>query len=418
MTYTARFEQISARSYKAFAEDELLPLRPLTVVFGANGSGKSALCRLPVALGAALRVDAGAAAALPLEVGDLSFGSSFFDLRHGDGTRDFTVGLRVRRPSGEITTLLATIGQDPQSRSSHPRQWVERWTLSTTNDSTVDLRWSSSDKKYKKNDSGLVDVSFSGLLPRDSSGASIPEAHPLRDIPPIVRLAPTRDGTSGELGEHRPEPGLHVGSDGSQTLDILGTLKAEREDEALNAIISDVRDVLGVELLVDELAVGTLTRFAVRGRRQGREHLVPVDQLGTGLAHALPIITQHALASSSQAVITLPGLLISEEPEAHLHPEAQAYLADVVIRAAQSERTQCLVETHSETFVLRIRRRVAEGSLDPSQVAFVWVDDDGPSTRTQYLEIKADGSIPDWPENWFDAPTDEVRAIHRARSSR
>ncbi len=77
---------------------------------------------------------------------------------------------------------------------------------------------------------------------------------------------------------------------------------------------------------------------------------------------------------------------------------------------------QCstLVETHSETFVLRIRRRVAEGALRPQDVALYWVDDEGATTEVRRLYIDDHGHIEDWPDGWFDTAVQEVRAIHRA----
>ncbi len=61
-----------------------------------------------------------------------------------------------------------------------------------------------------------------------------------------------------------------------------------------------------------------------------------------------------------QAVLAQPGnTLIIEQPELHLHPRAQADLTDLFI--AMSHRgLRFLIETHSEHMLLRLRRRIAE----------------------------------------------------------
>jgi len=410
-------QKLFVESFKAFEEREELPLAALTVVFGANGSGKSALCHVAVALRAALQPDIGAAPGVPLNIGSLSLGSSFFSLRHGDGSPTFSVGLELGDEEGG-TSLQATIGQDPKSSRSHPRQRVNKWTLRHHKDPPVELRWSPPDSGYIKTGHGPLEVQFSGLLPRDLSGTVFPEALPLLRTPSVLRLAPSRHGTQGELGEHDPDPTLNVGVDGSRTNDVLSTLHAERERDILEVIRQKTQQVLDIELQVDELTIGQLTRFAIRGRRQGRTTLVPVDSLGTGLAHALPVIVQHVIATQAPSGITTPGLLITEEPEAHLHPASQAALADVIIETARAGTTRCLVETHSETFVLRVRRRVADGTLDPSDVAFLWIDDEGEVTRARHLPVLQDGNIPNWPDGWFDSALHEVRAIHQARRAR
>jgi len=73
-----------------------------------------------------------------------------------------------------------------------------------------------------------------------------------------------------------------------------------------------------------------------------------------------------------------------------------------------------LIETHSETFVLRIRRRIAEG-LPPEQVVLYWVDDESIQTVLRRIGFGEDGSVEGWPEGWFSTASDEVRAIYRAR---
>jgi predicted ATPase len=45
----------------------------------------------------------------------------------------------------------------------------------------------------------------------------------------------------------------------------------------------------------------------------------------------------------------------------HLHPRAQAELADLFIAMARNG-TRFLIETHSEHLLLRLRRRIAESS--------------------------------------------------------
>ena len=55
------------------------------------------------------------------------------------------------------------------------------------------------------------------------------------------------------------------------------------------------------------------------------------------------------------------GVYLVQQPEIHLHPDAQAGLADFFIYLA-SHGVITIVETHSEYLLLRIRRRLAEGA--------------------------------------------------------
>jgi len=73
--------------------------------------------------------------------------------------------------------------------------------------------------------------------------------------------------------------------------------------------------------------------------------------IGIGVAQSLPIVV-GALDSRS------PFLAV-EQPELHLHPAAQARLGDLLITQSKQERL-FLIETHSETLMLRIFRRIRE----------------------------------------------------------
>ncbi|AST69707.1 hypothetical protein BFG07_14100 [Kosakonia cowanii] len=67
------------------------------------------------------------------------------------------------------------------------------------------------------------------------------------------------------------------------------------------------------------------------------------------------------------------GIEIIEQPELHIHPAACGIVADLYLKAKDSNIM--LIETHSKEFVLRIRRRVAEGILN-SDVNIVYIDYD------------------------------------------
>lgn len=76
-----------------------------------------------------------------------------------------------------------------------------------------------------------------------------------------------------------------------------------------------------------------------------------VVHIGIGVAQSLPIVV-GALDSRG------PFLAV-EQPELHLHPAAQARLGDLFVAKAKQERL-FLIETHSETLMLRIFRRIRE----------------------------------------------------------
>lgn len=74
-----------------------------------------------------------------------------------------------------------------------------------------------------------------------------------------------------------------------------------------------------------------------------------VFEVGSGIGQVLPVI--------AICLLSKPGEIVCiEEPEAHLHPSAQAYLADFLLSMAASGR-QIIVETHSPNIIDRLRLR-------------------------------------------------------------
>lgn len=92
-----------------------------------------------------------------------------------------------------------------------------------------------------------------------------------------------------------------------------------------------------------------LPRIRITDTRTGTE--VGPKDIGIGVAQSLPIVV-GALDSRG------PFLAV-EQPELHLHPAAQARLGDLFVVKAKQERL-FLIETHSETLMLRIFRRIRE----------------------------------------------------------
>ena len=85
---------------------------------------------------------------------------------------------------------------------------------------------------------------------------------------------------------------------------------------------------------------------------------IDLRDVGYGAAQVIPVIVQSLLAQEGT-------LTLIEQPELHLHPQAQAALGDLFIdRVHGSSDARFLIESHSEHLLLRLRRRIAETSAE------------------------------------------------------
>jgi len=97
-----------------------------------------------------------------------------------------------------------------------------------------------------------------------------------------------------------------------------------------------------------------LNLFDVDVSGAGRGTKANLVDVGFGISQVLPVLVHGLLMRRG-------GIYLVQQPEIHLHPDAQAGLADFFMYLA-SYGVITVVETHSEYLLLRLRRRLAEGA--------------------------------------------------------
>ncbi|MFN8632809.1 MAG: AAA family ATPase [Chloroflexota bacterium] len=129
------------------------------------------------------------------------------------------------------------------------------------------------------------------------------------------------------------------------------------------------------------------------GNRPG--DMVSLADVGLGVSQTLPVIVALCVATPGQTVYI-------EQPEIHLHPRAQFTMADVLIDAA-NRGVRVVVETHSSITLLGIQAAVAEGRISGQDVALHWFSRDRfGQTQVQSVELGESGDFGDWPEDFSD----------------
>jgi predicted ATPase len=130
-----------------------------------------------------------------------------------------------------------------------------------------------------------------------------------------------------------------------------------------------------------------------------------LTHVGVGVSQVLPIVVMCLLAP-------VGSVLVLEQPELHLHPKVQTRLADFFI-AMSLQGKQCLIETHSEYLVNRLRYRIAaaEGDALVSTSKVYFVEKKGGQTSHREVVISKYGAISDWPEDFFDQSQEETDRI-------
>ncbi|MBP1131655.1 putative ATPase [Serratia sp. PL17] len=138
--------------------------------------------------------------------------------------------------------------------------------------------------------------------------------------------------------------------------------------------------------------------------------VTPMD-VGFGIGQVLPIITD--------AIISRNNTLCVEQPEIHLHPRLQAHLADLFIdsvlaenknkNGAQKTKNQWIIETHSESLILRMQRRIREKKINKELVKVYYVTAENEGSKIINLPLDDDGDFTaHWPHGFFDERVSEI----------
>ncbi len=440
------FTSLRLKNFKAYRDSKEVPLRPLTFIVGANNSGKSSLLHAILLLAQTLD-DSTSRQALVTSGTYVDLGG-YFDILWGgqrSKPRSFSIDLTLDRQGADRRysfagsrlagkdvphTLETTFTFDSKKSAIVVAKSAVRGDNTTfTSVRRAGAGYTSPDAP--KAAMRKLSIAFRHFLPmlepsarfnyRKKGGEELIEYFMAADdawftwvneFARVAHVAPLRQPVPrfGILGKSLTS---ELGPGGENLLRVLRasddiSQRGEQLASEVSHWIADNFKMLKSLELVNVDAEGTI--LALLGDERGGFPHINLANMGEGLSQLLPIVTR---------VLTTPqyGSLLIEQPELHLHPAAQADLADLFISGTENGSRQCIVETHSEHLLLRLRRRIAEGVVDPSNVAVLYVERDGSRSHVRALDLDKTGQFDDWPKGFFDERYREALAIAEARDS-
>lgn len=387
--------QIELRHFKCF-ELLKLPLAPLTLLAGANASGKSTVLQALGLLHQSVSVSFRSNRLL-LNGPVLRLGRTVDVIDQVHGRRSCSITLLD-------SVAVSDEGPDPQDIPREASEVLYAWKF----------RGEPADRSLKltsvRFEDETVRQTLSGeeLIPAEMTAASLPFR--LEDLNYLTaeRLGPRdfyrlrdseEDSAIGPAGENAAAL-LEAGGDQEV---LPGLVLAEAPPiRLLQAQARMAAFFPGCVLDLQQVPAASVVMLGIRTSDDTAFHR-PVHT-GFGLTQVLPIVVA-ALAADRDA------LLLIENPEVHLHPAGQsrmgAFLAEVAAAGVQ-----VLVESHSDHVLNGIRRAVRTGILEPEAAAFHFFSPrsaEAPQVQTPALD--ADGGIDFWPDGFFDQFDKDLSAL-------
>lgn len=199
-----------------------------------------------------------------------------------------------------------------------------------------------------------------------------------------------------------------VGFAGENTVAAILAARNRKISLGYKKATKPLEEIIALKLkemgLIEEFTVKPISEqrqeYEVKVRTKGSKNWVDLPDVGFGISQVLPVLVQCFYAP--------PGsIILMEQPEIHLHPSAQSALADVMIDVINSRENgadrdiQLVIETHSEHFLRRLQRRIAEDAVMQEKVSAYFANIAKTPATLEPLEIDIFGNIQNWPENFF-----------------
>ncbi len=409
---------IFVQGFKSLANESRIAIRPLTILAGANSSGKSSIMQPLLLMKQTLEAsyDPGPLLLNGPNAKFTSVNQFISRLQKNSDCQEFSVEIEhVIYPTLKIVFSLGE-NQTLEIREMIIRVGNYSFSLSP-NQSSGELEKVISIVRKKKLPEGMkwsvfrnrcflnvayetlndeAKVKFSPVLQIYESGIFSffvfrEELHNMIHVPGL-RGNPERVYPRTATGPDFPGTFEHY------VATIIADWERKRDDrlKRLEAMLTD----LGLTWKISakpvndtqiELQVGRLSK----ARRDGGD-LVSIADVGFGVSQVLPVLVALLVAEPGQ-------LVYLEQPELHLHPRAQYALAKILAETAK-RGVKLVVETHSALLLLNLQTLVAKGDLDPNLVKLHWFsrsDEDG-TTSIQSADLDEDGAFGDWPEDFGD----------------
>jgi predicted ATPase len=214
-----------------------------------------------------------------------------------------------------------------------------------------------------------------------------------REVYPVS--SPTKSQTVGIQGEYTPWYLFNYANK-----EVSDSLRMSNSSPLLQRQVEAHLDSFfaGSGLSVESIKNANLVTVGIRTSKGGDYHRP--QNVGYGLTHILPILTACLGAEKGQVILL-------ENPEAHLHPAAQAQMGLFLAKVAASG-VQVILETHSDHILNGVRRAAKEELLTPEQIAIYFFrprpEEEEKTQRAQVLTVLIDkeGNLDGWPKGFFD----------------
>lgn len=438
-------QKIKLINFKRFSDESFDTDAGITLLVGPNSSGKSSFIKAILGLKQTVsRNNESEVWAAQGDYVDLGVYENYIHLK--DKSRQFTIEVEISSinryhfAGDGRTNISFEYGFDAKTEQAKLNEIIIEISIDSKDYDTPLIGHIFLSKQKTRNNYSLEFVGDKRILRRENDLAFKKivlkhherwEFHPVDDddyshpifsafVSCIFALTRSLDSDLYYLGPLRKSPARSyartshkwaVGVSGEYTPSVLANFeKAAAQERVKNGQYKYSYEkfqhwlrVLFNEKLIAAKSYKDVVKLAVEGKGtstyKSSEKFDAIIDVGFGYSQVLPILLQIAVMPEG-------ATLIIEQPELHLHPKAQAQLAEIIVDAVRDGK-RFIIETHSEHLIKGFLLQISNNAVDanvgigPNQFNTYYVDH-APSDVKRIPVNKFGEFTEDWPSGFFD----------------
>ncbi len=367
--------KVGLKGFKCFGEETQISLKPITIMYGKNGRGKSSISQSLLLLGQSMR-RSNSLDQLIVNGGYIHQGC-FSELINQD-SKDRSFEVFIESDAQEsVAVRFEAIEKFPEMGALVSQKVNGKETF-----------------EYM---SGPDDISSTTEGGAELSSGVTSDNAILQNLKDAIYISADRNGPVNEAKYvYTRSEGVYLSPVGDNIINVIAEQGPEfiRELEHNLAIILSGASI-SINFATDKIELGLNSNSGVKTLR-------PIN-VGFGYSYVLPVVVAAMMAKPGSFVII-------ENPEAHLHSGAQSRLAKFLIKKALDNGFQLLLETHSDHVINGLRIAAKNGIIKPEESIILHFSNSENTSTPEICEIYCDsqGNLSLFPDDFMDEWTKQL----------
>lgn len=365
--------KVTLEGFKCFGKRTLFPLSQVSILTGLNGRGKSTLIQAILSTTQSLTQSG---------LSSIEWNGALVSLGEFDDvlTRGFDsgeIGFGFETDDNVDKTLSFSLRKDNTKSQSALFSSL----LVDGVDRVTEMGLMTADNER------LMDADGKMLIVKElGSTSDIVSWHNFRNA---SYVSADRQGPVNRVKYVVQDDKLHLDVHGSNLLNILEAMTDQQRESVRKAMseilrggsLSVVKENEDVVLSLDSTDSGALFK--------------PTN-VGYGYGYILSTLVALELAEEK-------SLFVIENPEAHLHPGAQAALTEHLLQVTNAKSLQLIIETHSDHIINTCLVEVKKKRISPDAISLLFFGKEADDVcDVRRLDITDQGRVKDAPVDFFD----------------